>query len=170
MSAVLTTTCPSPLGPLLLACDEAGLTGLWFQGQRHFALGLPPSARPGGHPHLQAAQAWLQAYFAACPLPPPPPLNPQGTPFQQRVWQALLRIPHGQTVTYGQLAGLLNASAPGPKTSPRAVGHAVGRNPIALVVPCHRVVGAGGRLTGYAAGLDRKRRLLELEGVFKPHL
>lgn len=170
MPAVLTSTYDSPLGPLLLACDAAGLTGVWFEAQRHFARTLPPTAHPGTHPHLEAARLWLEAYFAREPLPPLPPLNPQGTAFQQQVWKALLGIPYGGTATYGQLADRLARAGHMRSPSPRAVGAAVGRNPISLLIPCHRVLGAGGSLTGYAGGLERKRLLLQQEGTAGPRL
>ena len=107
-------------------------------------------------PVLQMTRAWVEAYFAQKPLPGMPALAPRGTDFQQRVWRMLREIPCGQTTTYGELAKAL-------RSSPRAVGSAVGRNPISLLIPCHRVVGAGGQLTGYAGGLDRKQYLLQLE-------
>ena len=145
----------TPLGPMAAQEKNGSLTGLWFRGQRHF--GLTPD-QAGETPALRMARQWVSAYFAKAPLPPLPPLAPQGTAFQQRVWQALRDIPPGQTVTYGHLAGQL-------ASSPRAVGGAVGRNPLSLVIPCHRVVGAGGQLTGYAGGVARKAALLALEAA-----
>ena len=150
----------SPLGPLLLASDGEALTGLWLKGQRYFAVGVPTDAaqRPELPAFLQA-EAWLAAYFSKAPLPPMPPLAPRGTAFQCAVWQQLTHIPYGTTTTYGALAHALGVS------SPRAVGSAVGRNPISILIPCHRVLGSDGSLTGYAGGLERKRFLLELEGA-----
>ena len=154
-----TARCPSPLGEILLACDEEGLTGLWFEGQKYFGSTLPPDRREALRPPLEAARRWLELYFSGRDPGFTPPLHLVGTPFRLSVWQALLAIPRGTVTTYGALA----ASLPG--ASARAVGAAVGRNPISLIVPCHRVVGAGGQLTGYAGGLERKRALLTLEGV-----
>ena len=149
----------SPLGRMLLAVDDAGLIGAWFYGQRYFARGLgdvEKNVEPEV-PALAAARRWLDAYFAGeRPRVADVPLTPRGTAFQRRVWDALLTIPYGETRTYGELAAELGSS-------PRAVGTAVGRNPISVIIPCHRVLGADGSLTGYAGGLDRKRVLLELE-------
>ncbi len=150
---------PSPLGDILLQARDGRLVGLWFMGQAHFgrlsgpALPLPGSA---SDPHaLEAAADWLGRYFRGEEPGPLPPISLCGTPFQQRVWTALLAIPRGEVRSYGQLAAALSSS-------PRAVGGAVARNPISILVPCHRVVGAGG-LTGYAGGLDKKQALLSLE-------
>lgn len=146
----------SPLGPILLASDGEALTGLWFEGQERFGSTLEDD-REAGRPELFGeAVRWLDAYFSGQAPAFMPRLNLHGTPFQQKVWAKLLEIPCGQTVTYGQLAACLGAS-------PRAVGGAVARNPVSLIVPCHRVVGANGALTGYAGGLERKKWLLKLE-------
>ena len=149
----------SPLGEIVLAADGDALIGLWFAGQAHFGAGLQ---RPeeGDCAVLREARAWLDTYFAGKAPAALPKISPRGTAFQQRVWQALLQIPRGETVTYGALAAKLGSHA-------RAVGGAVGRNPISILIPCHRVVGADGSLTGYAGGTERKRRLLELEGAEK---
>ena len=149
----------SPFGRMLLAADDDGLTGAWFYGQRYFARGLEGAEKnaEAEAPALTAACNWLDVYFAGeRPDAADVPLAPRGTAFQRRVWGALLAIPYGETHTYGELAAAL-------ESSPRAVGAAVGKNPISVIIPCHRVVGAGGSLTGYAGGLDRKRALLELE-------
>ena len=153
----------SPLGPMLLAADDAGLTGVWFAGQKYFAQGLARQPAEKQTPPLQAARRWLDAYFAGREPDAAVPLHLVGTPFQTEVWQLLRAIPYGQTVTYGELAARLAAQRGVQRMSARAVGGAVGRNPVSLLVPCHRVVGAGGRLTGYAGGLERKRYLLALE-------
>lgn len=155
----------TPLGPVLLAASDAGLAGLWFQGQRHDPAaawrGLSHQPQRPDHPVLQAAQAQLQAYFEGQRTQFDLPLDlSHGTPFQRQVWEALRDIPSGDTAGYGELAARVGAP-----TAARAVGAAVGRNPISIIVPCHRVVGAGGALTGYAGGLDRKRALLRLEGA-----
>ena len=158
------TKLASPLGPLCLASDGEALTGLWMEGQKYFAAGLEPETeeRPDLPAFRQTAE-WLEAYFAGKSLPPLPPLAPKGSPFRQAVWKQLLEIPFGKTTTYGALTQALKAS--GTPASPQAVGGAVGHNPISILIPCHRVVGADGSLTGYAGGIAKKRFLLELEGA-----
>ena len=148
----------SPLGGITLASGGQALTGLWFDGQRHFGstLGTTHEER-SGLPVLEESRRWLDVYFSGREPDFTPPLSLHGTAFQRRVWEALLTIPYGKTVTYGELARRLGCR------SAQAVGGAVGRNPISIIVPCHRVVGSDGSLTGYASGLDRKRALLELE-------
>ena len=154
----------SPLGGVTLASDGTALTGLWFDGQRFFGQGLPGPCAERPLPVFDEAARWLDVYFRAAAPDFLPPLHLRATPFQSAVWQQLLRIPWGRTVTYGALAQTLSAQL-GRPVSARAVGGAVGRNPISLMIPCHRVVGANGALTGYAGGLERKARLLALEGV-----
>lgn len=160
----------TPLGRVLLASDgetvtgEEAVTALWFEGQKYFAAGLEPETEEKPDlPVFHQAAAWLNAYFAGLPLPSPPPLAPRGSPFRQAVWKLLCEIPYGKTTTYGALSKRLKAS--GIPASPQAVGGAVGHNPISILIPCHRVLGADGGLTGYAGGLEKKRFLLELEGV-----
>lgn len=152
----------SPLGPVLLARTPQGLCGAWFEGQRHMpdpSHFAPDLARPGD-PLLQAAARQLQAYFLGQRQHFDLPLDlSAGTPFQQSVWRALLQLAHGQLGSYGALAQGL-----GKPTATRAVGAAVGRNPVSVIVPCHRVLGSTGQLTGYAGGLWRKQALLQLEG------
>lgn len=150
-------TCPSPLGEITLGSRGEALCGLWFAGQKYFARGLSPEREVRDLPVFRETLRWLEAYFSGGVPDFLPPLAPEGTPFQRRVWKALLAVPYGETVTYGALAAQLD-------TSPRAVGSAVGHNPISILIPCHRVVGSAGSLTGYAGGLDRKRALLALEG------
>jgi methylated-DNA-[protein]-cysteine S-methyltransferase len=148
-----------PLGPMTLAATPNGLAGVWFDGQRH---GPDTSAwrRDPSHPVLQGAIAQLADYFAGRRLRFDLPLDLKaGTAFQQQVWQALLGIAPGATTSYGALSASI-----GKPAAVRAVGAAVGRNPVGIVVPCHRVLGADGSLTGYAGGLDRKTALLVLEG------
>lgn len=153
---------PSPLGVLTLASDGEALTGLWLPGQKYFAAGLAPDAEEQPDlPVFRQAETWLSAYFAGQDLPPMPPLRPRGTAFRQAVWALLEDIPYGETVTYGDLAARLRQK--GLSGSARAVGGAVGHNPISILIPCHRVLGAGGRLTGYAGGLAAKEALLTLE-------
>lgn len=146
---------PSPLGELLLGAEAEGLVGLCFVGQAHFPALF--HAVPGDTPALNAAKAWLDLYFSGVIPDFLPVLSPKGTDFQLRIWKALLDIPYGQTVTYGELAKQLGIR------SAQAVGGAVGRNPISLIFPCHRVIGSKGQLTGYAGGLERKKWLLDWE-------
>ncbi len=148
-------SCPSPLGPITLAGAGDVLTGLWFAGQKYFGATLSPAHGEGHIPAFDQARQWLDIYFQGRDPGFTPPLAPRGSPFRRAVWDLLLRIPYGETVTYGDLAGTLGSS-------PRAVGGAVGHNPISLLIPCHRVVGAEG-LAGYAGGVDKKAYLLALE-------
>lgn len=149
----------SPLGPILLAADETGLTGLWFEGQKYFPSFLGVDYQEKETPVLTETARWLDVYFSGKDPGFLPPLHPQGSPFRQTVWDILLTIPRGQTITYGEIARRLGVR------SAQAVGGAVGHNPISILIPCHRVVGSDGSLTGYAGGLDRKTRLLQLEGA-----
>lgn len=150
----------STLGAMLLARTEHGLCGAWFVGQKHFPTGLAGQEAPHDA-LLQSAATQIDAYFARRRKTFDLPLDlSRGTPFQQSVWQALLDIPCGQTLSYSALAQRLCQVR-----AVRAVAGAVGRNPLSLVVPCHRVLGANGSLTGYAGGLERKSALLRLEGA-----
>lgn len=153
----------APLGRILLAADEAGLTGLWFDGAKYFADGLPAERTEQETPILSETRRWLDLYFAGKNPGFLPPLHPVGSAFQQAVWALLLQIPYGQTVTYGELARQLAEKHGRPRMSAQAVGGAVGHNKISIIIPCHRVVGTGGSLTGYAGGIDRKVQLLALE-------
>lgn len=155
----------SPLGGILLAADEIGLRGLWFDGQKYFARGLPEECVEGDAPALSEAKRWLDIYFTGKEPDFLPPLHPVGSPFRQSVWEILLRIPYGRTVTYGEIARQLAEKSGRARVSAQAVGGAVGHNEISILIPCHRVVGTGGSLTGYAGGIDKKVRLLELEGA-----
>lgn len=154
----------TPLGPVLMSSDGEALTGLWFVGQAHFGAGLSPAAVSGDCPVFHVVQAWLGQYFGGSVPQHCPTLAPRGTAFQKAVWDALLAIPYGETRTYGEIAAALSRKL-GRNVSARAVGGAVGRNPISLIIPCHRVLGAGRKLTGYAGGLERKTALLRLEGI-----
>ena len=149
----------SPLGPSLLAADETGLTGLWFEAQKYFPSFSGVEYQEKETPVLTETVRWLDVYFSGKDPGFLPPLHPQGSPFRQTVWDILLTIPRGQTITYGEIARRLGVR------SAQAVGGAVGHNPISILIPCHRVVGSDGSLTGYAGGLDRKTRLLQLEGA-----
>ena len=149
----------SPLGPITLAATARGLAAVLFDAQAHHPGELGATTDPA-QPHLAQAASEFERYFAGDPADFQVPLDPQGTPFQQQVWQALLRIGRGRLSTYGEIARQVGR----PEAS-RAVGAAVGRNPIGIIVPCHRVVGSNGSLTGYAAGLPRKQALLQLENA-----
>lgn len=147
----------SPLGPIILCTDGTALTAVVFPGQKFEKNHISTDATFGKRPILENAKVWLSRYFEGEIPDFLPPMLPKGTPFQQRVWQRLLEIPYGQTVTYGELAKVLGCK------SAQAVGGAVGRNPISILIPCHRVVGADGSLTGYAGGVEKKEFLLAIE-------
>lgn len=153
----------SPLGRITLASDGEALTGLWFDGQRHFPDGLLHERRMDELPVLERTRQWLDCYFSGRAPGFTPPLRLDSTAFQRSVYDILLSIPFGQTMTYGEIADILAKRRGLDRMSARAVGGAVERNPISLIVPCHRVVGADGGLTGYAGGLDRKAWLLAME-------
>jgi len=153
----------SPLGGILLSADEIGLTGLWFDGEKYFADHLPAQHTEVKTPILAETERWLDIYFAGKEPDFLPPLHPAGTPFRQAVWENLLQIPYGKTVTYGDISKQLAKKMGIEKMSAQAVGGAVGHNEISIIIPCHRVVGTSGSLTGYAGGIDKKIRLLELE-------
>ena len=155
----------SPLGEILLSADEVGLTGLWFVGQKHFAPFLRGDEQVVDLPVFAETKHWLDIYFTGRRPDFTPNLHMIGTDFQQSVWRTLLTIPYGSAMTYGQIAEKLATGCGVPKMSARAVGGAVGRNRISLIVPCHRVVGSDGSLTGYAGGIERKVKLLQLEGA-----
>lgn len=155
----------SPVGQLTLASDGSSVCGLWLSGQKYHGDSIPGEMQredeAGGLPQLRE---WLDAYFDGTPLPVSTvPLAPIGSSFRQAVWSKLLEIPYGQLTTYGAIAQQLKEER--GKASALAVGGAVGHNPVSIIIPCHRVVGAGGNLTGYAGGLDKKVWLLEHEGV-----
>ena len=154
----------TPLGGMLLSSDGEAITGLWFEDQKYFGAALPADREERQVPVLEQAEVWLSRYFEGRAPEFTPPLSPRGTPFQKAVWEILLTIPFGRTMTYGEIAAILADRAGRERLSPQAVGGAVGRNPISLIIPCHRVLGAGGSLTGYAGGLDRKEKLLAMEG------
>ena len=155
----------SPLGGILLAADDTGLTGLWFDGEKYFADVLDPEHKTQETPILLEAKRWLGLYFSGQQPNFTPPLHPIGSAFRQEVWELLLQIPYGQTTTYGELAKQLAAKHGLARMSAQAVGGAVGHNEISIIIPCHRVVGANGSLTGYAGGIDKKVKLLTLEKV-----
>ena len=150
----------SPLGGILLAADDIGLTGLWFEGQKYFARTLDAVHQEQETAVLSEARRWLDVYFGGQEPDFTPPLHPAGSAFQQEVWALLRRIPCGQTTTYGALAKQLAAERGLSRMSAQAVGGAVGHNVISIIIPCHRVVGTDGSLTGYAGGIDKKAGLL----------
>lgn len=158
-------TYDSPIGGMLLAATNDGLAGVYFDRQKHHPGKGRDWERHPANPHLKRTKAQLAEYFAGKRRKFDLALDPAGTDFQKAVWQAISGVPFGQTITYGELAR--RAGAPG---SARAAGAATGRNPIGIVVPCHRIMGSDGSLTGYAGGLNKKRALLALEGVLSGEL
>lgn len=162
---------PSPLGDLLIAGRGTLLSGLWFVGERRCLV--PDTAMPFGlchDPFVEATAQWLSAYFAGRPLPPLPDLRLFGTSFRLAVWRELLDVPYGRVLTYGCLARRVARRLCRPAPAVRAVATSVGHNPVSILVPCHRIVGAHGDLGGYAGGLVRKQALLDLEGAISPPL
>lgn len=155
----------SPVGTLTIASDGEAICGLWMDGQKYHGGTVPsPMERDDNAAGFAELREWLDAYFAGdTPSTDTLALRPIGSEFRQAVWQELLAIPYGELTTYGKIANTLKAKR--GKASALAVGGAVGHNPISIVIPCHRVVGSDGSLTGYAGGIERKARLLELEGV-----
>ena len=162
-----TAVVDSPLGEMLLAGDESGLTGLWFAGQKYFGAGLQPGAaraEAAEIPALAAARRWLDIYFSGREPDFLPPLHLVGTPFRVCVWRQLLKIPYGETITDGEIAAIIANKRGLVRMSSQAVGGAVGWNPIGIIIPCHRVIGANGSLTGYGGGIANKIALLAHEG------
>lgn len=169
----------TPIGDLLLVAHAQGLSGIWFVNQRHFAAKLPADmvqqflaqdAAQSSDPILQTTVNWLRCYFVSgheVTLPALPPLYLLGTPFQQAVWQELLRVPYGQTISYAQLTAQVvqRLHLPSAYKGYRGVAQAVGHNPVSILVPCHRIIGSNGKLTGFASGLAHKEFLLHLEGA-----
>ncbi len=163
----------SPLGGILLAAEEKALTGLWFDGEKYFADNLPAEHVQQETPVLAEAKRWLDLYFTGKEPDFMPPLHPIGSAFRQSVWEILRQIPYGKTMTYGEIARQLAGKLGISRMSAQAVGGAVGHNEISILIPCHRVVGMDGSMTGYAGGIDKKVKLLELEhadmtGLFVP--
>ena len=157
---VLKCSFDSPLGPLTAAAEDEKIVGLWFAGQKYFPA---TEMKEGDCRSLAAVREWMGAYFRG-EKPPAGDitLDLRGTEFRRRVWAELVKIPYGKTVTYGDIASRM-----GLKNGARAVGGAVGHNPVSVIVPCHRVMGAGGTVTGYAGGVERKIELLKIEGIIK---
>lgn len=160
---VYTCKYKSPIGDILLGADETGLIGLWFEGQKYFANTLPDERILRETEILITAKKWLDVYFSGAEPGFTPPLHPMGSAFCQAVWKILLQIPYGKTMTYGEIARRMAEMKNSSRMSAQAVGGAVGHNKISIIIPCHRVVGTNGSLTGYAGGIDKKISLLELE-------
>ena len=170
---IYATEYPSPLGTITLACDADAIIGLWFNGQRYFGNILPQQTTPENRPLFAEAKRWLDLYFSGRDPGFLPPLRYDSTPFRKTVCEIMLTIPYGKTMTYGEIAAEVARQRGMSKMSAQAVGGAVGHNPISLMIPCHRVVGTNGSLTGYGGGIQRKVKLLELEradmhGLFVP--
>ena len=155
---------PSPMGELTLSGDGLNLTGLWMEGQKYFGAGLGKTETTDSLPMFTFVKKWLDDYFAGKNPPVTFPLAPPGSGFRKQVWDILLTIPYGTTITYGQIAKELAAKT-GKPASAQAVGGAVGHNPISIIIPCHRVVGSGRSLTGYAGGIEKKIYILKHEGL-----
>lgn len=160
-----TTTYHSPIGEILLAADDTGLTGLWFEGGKYYAHSLDREHAKREAPVFAEARRWLDVYFSGKEPDFMPPIHMTGTPFQMEVWEILRQIPYGETTTYGEIAKKIAGKKGLQRMSAQAVGGAVGHNAISVIIPCHRVVGADGSLTGYAGGIDKKVKLLTCEGV-----
>ena len=153
----------SPIGDILLAADDIGITGLWFEGQKYFALHLDKEHQEKDLPVFTETKRWLDIYFSGKEPDFTVPLHFMGTDFQKEVWEILCSIPYGKTMTYGDIAEKIAFKRGLKHMSAQAVGGAVGHNPISILVPCHRVIGSNGSLTGYAGGIDKKNKLLTLE-------
>ena len=157
---IYTYKIPSPIGLLTVSSDGTSITGLWIEGQKYFAATLGNNTIENELPLFSKLRKWLDCYFEGNNPELTLPLLPVGSEFRKSVWKILCEIPYGKTITYGDIAKQLGKPA-------RAVGGAVGHNPISILIPCHRVIGANGNLTGYAGGIDKKIELLRLEKVLK---
>lgn len=160
---VYTYHCTSPIGGITLASDGEVLTGLWFEGQKYYPQNLVAESSEVKLPIFTETVKWLDIYFSGKEPNFTPPINLNTTPFRKAVYDILFTIPYGQTKTYGEIANIIAEQQDIQRMSAQAVGGAVGHNPISIIIPCHRVVGADGNLTGYAGGLDKKIALLKLE-------
>ncbi|MDO4837284.1 MAG: methylated-DNA--[protein]-cysteine S-methyltransferase [Clostridia bacterium] len=160
-----TASYESPLGLITMICNEHALLGLWFSGQTHFMEGFTGTCRTADTPIFSETKRWLDGYFSGSVPDFTPPLQVTGSPFRRMVCDIMSAIPYGQTMTYGAIAVEVSRRMSSSPMSAQAVGGAVGHNPISLIIPCHRVMGAGGNLTGYAGGIERKIALLKLEGI-----
>jgi methylated-DNA-[protein]-cysteine S-methyltransferase len=160
------STYPSPVGMITLACDENSLVGLWIEGQKYHGDTIFDMTENNDLPILDTTKRWMDRYFSGKkPEISELQLSPVGSEFRQRVWDILCKIPYGEVITYGDIAKKMAAKMNKGSMSSQAVGGAVGHNPISIIIPCHRVVGSGGSLTGYAGGIHVKVKLLELEGA-----
>ena len=155
----------TPLGKMLAFAEKGAITELGFVGQKYFHSDASSCGTAAKEPVLLALENWLADYFAGKNRRPEFRLNPKGTPFREAVWKLLLKIPYGKTTTYGDLAKKIAGQRNLVRMSAQAIGGAVGHNPISILIPCHRVLGADGSLTGYASGLEKKMFLLQLEGI-----
>ncbi|MDR0390066.1 MAG: methylated-DNA--[protein]-cysteine S-methyltransferase [Spirochaetaceae bacterium] len=155
----------SPIGTLTVSSDGQNVSGLWIEGQKYFAQTLGKNVFEQNLPIFENIRDWLDIYFSGKEPDFIPPLLPQGSPFQKLVWNNLCKIPYGQTTTYGEIAEQIELENKDKHTSARAVGGAIGHNPISILIPCHRVIGKDGNLTGYAGGITAKIKLLNLEGI-----
>ena len=163
----------SPFGGITISADGNSLTGLWFDGQKYFAATLPAAHEEKQLPIFDQTRKWLDSYFSGENPGFTPPLHPEGSSFRQAVWEILLQIPYGETITYKDIAKEIARQQGKQTMSAQAIGGAVGHNPISIIIPCHRVVGSDGSLTGYAGGIPKKVGLLTLEqanmsGLFIP--
>jgi methylated-DNA-[protein]-cysteine S-methyltransferase len=160
---IYTCSLNTPLGRGVAMAENGSLAGFWFVGQKYCPTGVDTWAHTPEYPVFCSLRAWLAAYFGGENPAPDLPLAPGGTPFRKAVWEILLRIPYGEVTTYGAIAQRMARGKSVSPLSARAVGGAVGHNPISVIIPCHRVVGSTGSLTGYAGGIDKKKALLQLE-------
>jgi methylated-DNA-[protein]-cysteine S-methyltransferase len=164
-TAIYTCTLETPLGEATAAAENGSLMGLWFSREKYFPVHKNSWIYQPDHPVFNNLQTWLAGYFSGENSPINLRLSPKGTDFQKVVWNVLLKIPFGQVTTYGEIARVMAPSRRMSPLYPRAVGNAVGYNPISILIPCHRVVGSDRSLTGYAGGLDKKESLLRIEGI-----
>ena len=162
---IYTCTIGTFLGAIAVSAENEAVTGLWFIGQKYFPAKTDTWIDEPEYPVFKLLRTWLSDYFLGIDRALDLRLEPQGTPFQQAVWNILLKIPFGRITTYGEIAREMAAAWALTSMSAQAVGGAVGHNPISILIPCHRVVGSNGSLTGYAGGLDKKKALLQLEHV-----
>lgn len=153
----------SPLGGITISSNSSGITGLWFDGQKYFGDMLPKDYEEKNLPIFEETKKWLDIYFSGKAPDFTPTLKMDTTPFRKTVWEIMLTIPFGKTMTYGEIANRIAKQKGLAKMSAQAVGGAVGHNSISLIIPCHRVVGTGGSLTGYAGGIEKKVQLLTME-------
>ena len=165
ITSIYTHNYQSPLGEIVIASDGTAITGLWLVGQRHFDIELEGCITDKDLPIFDEVSHWLDIYFTGNNPGEIPAVRMNGTPFQLEVWHILQTIPYGKLITYREVAELIAKKRGIAKMSARAVGNAIGRNPISILVPCHRVVGSNGKLTGYASGIEKKIKLLKLENI-----